>query len=348
MAQIDFPSHVVVAFASSLLPARWQLDNFLQLTASPIKDSLEELMLSIDEQALREQMSQPDFRFLHNGAQEAAFVREAREEIISSAMDRKVNQERMKLLRATGSSGRVAPYNHPALLDLPIGDDNLVDLAAFGSSSRMLERNGFVFELAPTLPAVNSSYWLMQNLQIEHGTASRTIRLDPLAIQREDSYRSPVYKMLVYGVPLDWSGIAALREDDHGRWMPDDLRGTGVAFTDFVWSPRAEEVHFACEEVPSAECVDVRGSRYLHAIFLRRGEHFIHVDGAIRYYSSDELDCRLHAHLRNAGKAGQRVKIFRVEGSIPTDAWGGLVGSFFVWNQDVYDYVTGKGAMKAV
>jgi len=347
-APLDVPAHVIAAFASSHVHVDWQVSDFLGQKTNPIKDSLEELMLSIDDESVRAHMSRPEFRFLHDGADEALRAREARKEIISRAIDQRVNQERMQLLRATCPRDRVPPYNHPALLDLPISDDNLVDLNALHSSERLLQRNGFVFELAPTLPAVNSSYWLMQNLRIQDEGILKSIRLDPLAIQSRDSYRAIEYKMWVYGVPLDWGQIASLKQDLLGRWMPDDLIGTGVAFTDVVWSPRAKEVHFICEEVPSRDRIYERGSRYSHAIYLPQEGHFIHVDGAIRYYSNDEEESRLNKHVRNVGKAGQRVKIFRAEGSIATDVWGGLVASFFVWNRDVMNYVTGEGELPTI
>lgn len=347
-APVDVPPHLIAAFGSSHVPVDWQVSEFLDQETNPIKDSLEELMLSIDDETLRAHMSAQEFRLPHGRAHEALRAREARKEIISRVIDQRVNQERMRLLRATCPHDRVPPYNHPALLDLPMSEDNLVDLKLFHSSKGLLERNGYVFELAPTLPAVNSSYWLMQNLRAQHEGISKSVRLDPLAIQSRDSYRAILYKMWVYGVPLDWTRIASLIQDLHGRWMPDDLIDTGVAFTDVVWSPRGKEVHFICEEVPARDRIHERGSRYLHAIYLPEQGHFIHVDGAIRYYSNDEEESRLNSHVRNAGKAGQRVKIFRSEGLIPTDVWGGSVASFFVWNTDVMNYVTGRGELSAV
>ena len=183
----------------------------------------------------------------------------------------------------------------------------------------------------------------MKNLRPVHKGVSKSIRLDPLSVQPRDKYRGAEYRMWVYGVPLDWDQVSSLREDLHGRWMPDDPLSIGCSFTDVVWSPRSGEVHFVCEEVPSPDQIYERGSRYLHAIFLPEEGHFIHVDGAVRYYSVDQMDSRLKTHVRKAGKAGQRVKIFRVEGAISTELWSALASSFFVWNQDVVRYVAGQG-----
>ena len=100
--------------------------------------------------------------------------------------------------------------------------------------------------------------------------------------------------------------------------------------TDGVWT--------TCEELPVPEEVTERGSRYLHAIFSKTSHRITHLDGSIRIYGQDELTARAATHLRTAGKAGIRVKVFRTDRPIPPEVLGGIAETFFFWNYDVARY----------
>jgi len=184
-------------------------------------------------------------------------------------------------------------------------------------------------------------YWAMGVLRGIKGCQVR-IRLDPLLVCPVDEYSQVAYLMTVYGVPLDWQDITTLRAERHGRWMPDPGWQDDVAFTDVVWTPRDDGVHFQCEEVPKPELADARGARYFHSIYQRESGKFIHADGALRIYSEPELTDRQGIHLRNTGKVGARAKVFVADGEIEAQAWCELVGAYFVWNRDVESYVGGK------
>ncbi|MGA2111730.1 MAG: hypothetical protein ABSG98_06215 [Anaerolineales bacterium] len=341
MTDVQIPPEVVAAFASSLVHIDWQLSFFFDEKPAHIREAIQALMASLPTEVIRARLADPSFPWANQDSTDAAKQEEARRDIIGSAIAREVNSMRIALLRAAAADKRPAPYNHSSLCDIQITEEALVDLEAFDISRKALTRNGFVFELAPTLPALNSGYWLIRNLFRESKSVSKFIRLDPLCIQPLDTYRGAEYKMWVYGVPLNWAKLSRLREDQHGRWIPDPL-ATPSAFTDVVWSPRLPEIHFACEEVPNQDQVAERASRYLHSIFLPSEGYFTHVDGAIRFYSPRELEARLQTHVRKAGKVGQRVKIFRAEGRIDPLTWSSLAASFFVWNYDVMRYVTGE------
>ena len=86
------------------------------------------------------------------------------------------------------------------------------------------------------------------------------------------------------------------------------------------------------------ETCNTRGSRYFHSIYNPQDEVFIHADGAIRFYTQDELSGRKTTHVRRAGKTGKRVKVFQLDGVIERDAWTTLACAFFVWNEDVMSY----------
>ena len=92
--------------------------------------------------------------------------------------------------------------------------------------------------------------------------------------------------------------------------------------------------------MPTAEYLDVRGSRYFHAIFDRATGLIKHCDGAIRLYIYEEYQNRLKCHVRNteARKVGQRIKIFQLDDAIDQNTFALLCVTFFVWNEDVITY----------
>jgi hypothetical protein len=98
-------------------------------------------------------------------------------------------------------------------------------------------------------------------------------------------------------------------------------------------------VHFICEEVPQESVISYRGSRYFHSVYLPEANTFRHVDGAVRFYGKDGITARLATHVRNAGKVGERVKLFQVDGEIQEEHWSALANAFFIWNQDVWNYL---------
>lgn len=187
----------------------------------------------------------------------------------------------------------------------------------------------------------NQEYW-GRVLAIASELCERRVRLDPLLVCPADEYRAAMYRMTVYGVPLDWGRLEALREPLHGRWIPDPGSRPGIAFTEIVWTPRDDGVHFACEEVPTTKLASSRGARYFHSIYDPVSEAFVHADGALRLYSDEDLVSRQAIHLRKGGKMGSRAKVFVANGRIDRAAWCRLVAAFFVWNADVESYFGGK------
>ena len=340
MEAIRIPRQVVEAFESSLVHVEWQMTHFLHEKPADIQSLIAELMSSIPDTIVRSHMSTPLFCSFNASAPEHEQQEQARREILIRLIHEEINRKRIRLLSNTSEGLRPPPYDHPALSEVEITEDHLIDIKALDTSRGLLARNGYVFELVPTLPAFNSSYWLTQYLVEPHSGVTKYVRLDPLAVQPLEEYRRVEYKMWVYGVPLDWDAITSLKEEQHGRWMPGPL-STHSAFTDVVWTPRRGEVHFTCEEVPAAQDAFNRGARYFHAILVPHQRCFIHLDGALRFYSPAELNSRLTTHVRKAGKAGRRVKVFRVEGTIDTALWSALVSTFFVWNYDVMNYASG-------
>jgi hypothetical protein len=149
-----------------------------------------------------------------------------------------------------------------------------------------------------------------------------------------------MFKMIVYGQPVNWDGIAKLREPHHGRMMSD---GPTERFetTKFCWDPRDDGMHFTCEALPASERIGFEAARYLHAIYDPAMEAITHLDGALRIYDMDQFEERLAAgHLRKAGKAGVRRKIFKIDEPVKRDAFSLIAQAFFVWNDDMKTYFT--------
>ena len=243
------------------------------------------------------------------------------------------------------------PYNESPSLntikEVLENPDGLVDINNFEISSGFIQRKGFVYQIVPTLPSFNSSYWLSKVILRESSEHKFFIRLDPLFCTPIKQFLEFCFKARVYGQNLDWEEIHNLREEKHGKWQNDSPLNIKSLFTEVVWTPRNGEIHFQCEEIPLMKEIHLRGSRYFHSILDKETMQFVHVDGALRFYTSDELISRESLHVKNAGKIGHRIKVFRVDGAIPIDLWGELVQSFFYWNDDVMNYIaTGKNFPK--
>lgn len=255
-----------------------------------------------------------------------------------------IARRRLEAIREDSSRLRPRPYALPALEDLELGDDHLVPLSAFSFDGARLVRNEFAFLVLPTTGSPNSTYWLLAAIY-DQGLAERTrVRLDPFLFGPAATYPAMQYRMWIYGRPLDWGRVEALKQPEHGRWMPDSPLSRGE-FTDYAWTPRNSEVHFVCEEIPDAGTTSTEAARYLHAVYSRVSGTIEHFDGAIRVYSPDEIEERRTLHARTAGKMGLREKVFVVDGATDPGALSQVVQTFFVWNGDVQQYFSSTLAL---
>lgn len=193
--------------------------------------------------------------------------------------------------------------------------------------------------MTPQTPSTNAPYWFMQQVARNNLLASLRLRLDPFMWGPTDRMEHLEYKMQIYGKPLNWERIANLREAEHGLWLETDQR-RGYSKTEYSWDPRDDGVHFVCEEVPTVNSCHLRAARYIHAIYSPESETLIHFDGALRIYNADQIGSRDQQHVRNAGKAGVRIKLFSIDRPVSRDCFSSLVAAFFVWNDDVINYFT--------
>ena len=260
-----------------------------------------------------------------------------------------INKEiaKYRIGNLTDTNLRPAPYNSENLKSLIIDKNNLVSVNEFNIENFGFEKGNFVYTLCPILEQSNSSYWIFLTILSFSNELKLNfkIRLDPCIEVPKKEYKPMFYKMLVYGKQLDWRRLINQKNDDFGRWF-NEKEYDRIGFTDYVWSPKDNEIHFTCEELPKENFKGVKTSRYFHAIFKKNTGGIIHCDGALRVYSDFELQNRLKFHVKESEvrKVGNRVKIFQYESSenndkeIDQDTFCQIATNFFVWNDDVQQY----------
>jgi hypothetical protein len=242
---------------------------------------------------------------------------------------------------------RPSPYNSENLQSITIYKHNLVSIKDFNLKKNRIEKGDYVYTLCPILEQSNSSYWISYKL-LEFAKELKLnfkIRLDPFTEVPIKAFNLMKYKMLVHGKKLEWERLINLRNDDFGQWF-NEKENDRVGFTDYIWAPKDNEIHFTCEELPKETFNGKKISRYFHAIFKKDTGGIIHCDGALRVYSECELLNRLRFHVKESEvrKVGARIKIFQYNSNendgkeIDQDAFCQLVISFFIWNDDVQEY----------
>lgn len=257
-------------------------------------------------------------------------------------LQKEIANAKFKKLLVT--NGTVEPYNSPNLLNLKIDKNYLANTNQFDLSHYRFQKNDFVYHLCPITGASNSSYWIFQAIirSIKESKINFKIRLDPFIEINSIDYKPVMYKMYVHGKPLEWNKLLRLRNDDFGQWFNERDNN----FTDYVWSPKFDEIHFTCEEYPVHNFSGLITSRYFHAIFNKETGKIKHCDGALRIYDESELDKRRKFHIRQpeVRKIAKRVKIFQFDSNdnggeeLLQNCFSQLAINFFVWNHDVQNY----------
>lgn len=335
-------STVVDFFASDPLDPTFNIHEILD-KEHPISEVLKSDLDLISDSEVQKVMKSKHFEFYNSRTLEEKKELEARKWIALKELYKEITNKRNFALKNQVNETRPAPYNHPALEDIEIDKNFLVPLAEFQTDrpSSGFTRNGFSFTITPSLPSRNSSYWLNSFILQENIKESAWVRLDPFIFKPQSEFSAMMYKMRIWGVPLDWETLLKLKHADHGQWIPDWQSLNTIMRTDYIWRPDSSNgLHFTCEELPKENQRESRGSRYFHGIFNKGLGIISHCDGAIRFFSNDEYIKRQQVHVKDPSviKIGTRVKIFQIKGDIAAEDFSGLVSSFFVWNQDVMDY----------
>jgi hypothetical protein len=302
---------------------------------SPIFLSLDRFLKSIPSDIVADTRRNKEFLFFWEKAVDVD--RMARIWVAERFLSDEIARRRLFLLRNENSCTRPAPYSEPALADLAVDEEGLVPLSSFTFDGSRLIRNGYAFTVFCTTASPNSTYWLINALRNAESSNDISVRLDPFLFGPEQGFPAMFYKMWLYGRPLDWERISRIREPEHGRWLPE-YGSDHRQFTDFCWDPRDREIHFLCEELPKGSRVECEAARYLHAVYIPSTSDTVHLDGALRLYTVDELENRTSLHIRNCGKRGLRKKIFRTYSPISRNRLSEIAQAFYVWNEDVRGY----------
>jgi hypothetical protein len=322
------------AFSRSYDPPHWVVEDLQHSDDPEIRAAVNEALEAIPTSAVNE-LDDDTHATLEVTFSNRDPQTRARLHLLARSAAKALHQIRMEEINATAE--RPKPYDLSVLSDVHVDREGLVPLSAFDIEGDALCHNGHAFFILPAVPPSNANYWLLRNIQRHGLVGSVSVRLDPLLHGPQSEVAGRFYKMLVYGPPLDWHRIRSLRDVEQGRWMPGKL-STRSLFTDYAWVPHDQEVDFLCEELPTSDEVDDRSARYLHAVFDKVSNRLTHLDGAVRVYTAMELAARSRTHVRNAGKAGRRVKVFRTDRPIETSTMSDVVQAFFVWNYDVARY----------
>lgn len=225
------------------------------------------------------------------------------------------------------------PYDLEEFNDI-YDDEFLIDVKKSNiefSNSILINNNRY--GLCLPINAFNSSYWINQELnKLNLSKVDLKIRVDPFL----KNFKDMMYFSTVFSQPLNWGKIINLKNEDKGLFQNYQ---TGE-LTEYLWKPRNNEVVFTCEELPSEENINLRGSRYFHAIFEKDTGKFKHCDGSIIIYDKKKFDKRSKLSIddNKINGIGDEIKLFRVDGDIPKEQFMSLITSYFYWNYDLLGY----------
>jgi hypothetical protein len=125
----------------------------------------------------------------------------------------------------------------------------------------------------------------------------------------------------------------------HGPTRYDKLNK--LIRTEFWWYGKSrltmeiEELHD--RTYGSASEISTRGMRFVHSIFDEQHRP-CHLDGAIRLYSELLWAERTAEKLSDFGKKAKRVKLWRVDRELASDAWYEVIHNFFRGNYTIGEY----------
>jgi len=324
------PEALIADFASDPLSQYNKLLLCSDDNSWPLHKELNRFLNDLPESAIEMAYSDENFLALYGRDERMARIRFT-EELMCDEVSRR------RLRRLAQPDAGTLPYSHPALGSTSVDDEDMVRLSEFNYNGSCLTINGFSFVTCLTNRNFNSTYWLQEACYKQRVANHISVRLDPFLWGNSDTFPQMFYKMWVYAKPLNWEGIGRLKQPLHGQ-MRHNKSWDGTELTEFCWTPREDGIHFVCEELPPKDRIDVRASRYLHAVYDPSRSKIIHFDGALRIYTDKEIEDRLQVHVRKAGKAGLRRKVFRTDHPIDREAFSLIAQAFFIWNEDLATY----------
>jgi hypothetical protein len=325
-------------FASSEIGVYFEVNNIFFDESHPQRPALLEFMKSASDEEIQKILENKKYQFLGKESPNISWEENASLIYCRKVFPKEVGKLRLETL-LNKELNPPPPYDDSVFSSFERDSNDLISFNEYKDRNKKGQLDNKIFKILLSLPhASNSMYWAMASLVEISMKTNIKIRLDPYLIFDKSNYRQMFYKMLVYGKPPDLKALNTLNEIKHIRWMPDDIDSSDVSFTDAVWSPRGNEIHFISEEVPKINSAWFRGSRYFHAVYNCSNNKIIHLDGAIRIYSNNEIEVRNNCHVKDIGKIGKRVKIFQIDSELELKDWSNIASSFFVWNEDLQNY----------
>jgi len=206
----------------------------------------------------------------------------------------------------------------------------------------------------PHLRGTRELFWDLCTLVHTQDLAVQ-VAIDPFRVIRKDEVPPMLLEDYWFGLKVTGESLDSTDEHDLGRavhWRNlETIEGQRYeAFrpliaTEFRWGLRDETIKtLQIEEIRPAIKDPVDGqlvlNRYLHSERDIDAHRFIHLDGALKGYPPRTYrPSREEDPLAKRGKAAVYRKLFRVDGSIPDDAWGMAVGQFFRTNELIAEHL---------
>lgn len=180
------------------------------------------------------------------------------------------------------------------------------------------------------------------------------LRLDPDLIGHPDTVTNLLEMEYWHGPKFD-DNIQSIRNGSSEHKATERVRFyEGVDRTHFWWKNQEDDEKegvrdifrtFEVEELidhPSGGLEGERyGCRYAHAEYSLPNASVRHFDGAIRAYPTEAFVDRIEKQIDRAGKHSEYTKLFRFDGSMPTQEWKRLLSDYFRGNPLIPEYLGG-------
>jgi len=153
---LPVPSEVFEYFAADPIGPMWNVSRAIGEAPQAVVCGLNSLFDTISNDEVLE--VQRDALFQHLCDRNFDVDRAARIWIAERSLSKEIARRKLMMVRGEVQKPRPAPYDLPAIADVPVDVDHLVPLSAFQYNGSRLLRNGYAFSVLTTTAAPNSSY----------------------------------------------------------------------------------------------------------------------------------------------------------------------------------------------
>jgi len=172
---------------------------------------------------------------------------------------------------------------------------------------------------------------------------SLKIAIDLDMIGLKDSFKAPMEFEFWWGPKFNNSikdipkGVTQHVADDRLRFFHQ------VVKNEFFWYDQDNHHVLECEEIVDFEVSGQPfkyGCRYIHSMVDKETDNIIHLDGAIRGYSDEQMISRLDIDISKQDKSLNYLKLWRIDGSIELSVWKELICHFYRDNYLAGEYLS--------